>query len=204
MDGEAPGAEAQPDPALMENAAAAGDPNAPAGGLVLGEDGLPVQVEENKVEEIIPEEILKDMTNIWTVFEMQTKHSTTAHGVEIRHLRTIMRALDFDFAPEELAIVQKQIDPEGSGQIRFQNLKHVMEDKLKDKDTPEDMMAELKHLDMDKDDRIPVPEFKQYMANMGSKMTNEEIEDLMKEIDTRGDGFIYIDEMAARLCPPKK
>ena len=78
-----------------------------------------------------------------------------------------------------------------------------MEDKLKDKDTPEDMMAELRHLDRDKDERIPIPEFKQFMANMGSKMTNEEIEDLMKEVDTRGDGYIYIDEMAQRLCPAK-
>ncbi len=79
-----------------------------------------------------------------------------------------------------------------------------MEDKLKDKDTAEDMIAELKHLDRDKDERIPVPEFKQFMANMGSKMTNEEIEDLMKEVDVRNDGYIYIEEMAARLCPPKK
>ena len=79
-----------------------------------------------------------------------------------------------------------------------------MEDKLKDKDTPEDMMKELRYLDRDHDERIPVPEFKQYMANMGSKMTSEEIEELMKEVDSRGDGFIYIDEMAAQLCPPKK
>ena len=46
-------------------------------------------------------------------------------------------------------------------------MKEVMEDKLKDKDTPADMIAELRHLDRDKDDRIPVPEFKQFMANMG-------------------------------------
>ena len=71
-----------------------------------------------------------------------------------------------------------------------------MEDKLKDKDTAEDMMAELKHLDRDKDEKIPVPEFKQYMANMGSKMTNDQIEELMKEVDTHGDGYIYIEEMA--------
>ena len=32
-----------------------------------------------------------------------------------------------------------------------------MEDKLKDKDTPADMIAELKHLDQDNDGRIPVP-----------------------------------------------
>ena len=78
-----------------------------------------------------------------------------------------------------------------------------MEDKLKDKDTPADMMAELRHLDKDKDDKIPVPEFKQFMANMGMKMSSEEIEKLVAECETRGDGYIYIDEMAERLCPPK-
>ena len=82
------------------------------------------------------------------------------HSVEIKHLRTIMRALDFDLPPEELEIVRQQIDKDGSGVIKFQNLKAVMEDKLKDKDTPEDMINELKHLDRDKDDKIPVPEFK--------------------------------------------
>ena len=69
MDGEAaPENQPQPDPALMDGAGADG---APAGGLVLGEDGLPVQAEENKVEEIIPEEILKDMENIWSVFDLE-------------------------------------------------------------------------------------------------------------------------------------
>ena len=197
MDGEAAVAEnqPQPDPALMEG----GGDAAPAGGLQLGEDGLPIPVEENKEEEIIPPEVLQDMQNVWFVFDMKNQHS-----VEIKHLRTIMRALDFDLNEEELAYVRKQIDPEETGVIKYQNLKLVMEDKLKDKDTAEDMMAELRHLDTDKDDKIPVPEFKQYMADWGAKMTPEEIEDLMKEVDTRGDGFIYIDEMAARLCPPKK
>ena len=78
-----------------------------------------------------------------------------------------------------------------------------MEDKLKDKDTPADMIAQLNHLDKDKDEKIPIPEFKQYMANMGSKMTAEDIEDLIKVVDTRGDGYIYLDEMAECLCPPK-
>ena len=41
------------------------------------------------------------------------------------------------------------------------------------------------------------------MANMGSKMTPEEIEELMKEVDTAGDGYIYLEDMAERLCPPK-
>ena len=80
--------------------------DAPAGGLVIGEDGLPVQMEEVKAEEIIPEEILKDMENIWSVFDL-----TNTHSVEIKYLRTIMRAMDFDLPPNELEIVQKAIDP---------------------------------------------------------------------------------------------
>ena len=64
MDGEAP---AQPDPAVADAAGAppvegeappVGDPNAPAGGLKLGEDGLPVKEEEEKKDEVIPPEIL--------------------------------------------------------------------------------------------------------------------------------------------------
>ena len=72
MDGEGAvtgDANQQPDPALMEGGAAGAD-GAPAGGLVLGDDGLPIAPEENKAEEIIPEEILRDMENVWSVFDM--------------------------------------------------------------------------------------------------------------------------------------
>ena len=96
------------------------------------------------------------------------------------------------------------MDPQNTGFIAYHNLKLVMEDKLKDKDTVEDMIEQLKHLDKDDDGKIKVPEFKQYMQNLGTKMTLEEIEDMIKEVDTKGDGFIYLEDMAQRLCPPKK
>ena len=90
----------QPDAPQPEGDAAPADGAAPAGGLQLGEDGQPIPQEEAKVEELIPEEILRNMENVWAVFDQQKTHS-----VEIQHLRTIMRALDFDFQPEELEVV---------------------------------------------------------------------------------------------------
>ncbi len=39
---------------------------------------------------------------------------------------------------------------------------------------------------------------------MGSKMNLEQIEEFMKEADPKGDGTVDIDELATRLCPPKK
>jgi len=154
-------------------------------GIELGDDGLPIHEEK---KEVIPIEVLEDMKNVFDVFDLQK-----TDRVLIGELRTIMRALDFDLSPAELKIVRKRIDPDEEGFIRFANLKLVMEEKLKDIDTFEDLVEEFKHLDKNDDGQIPNPEFKQYMMNMGNKMTAEELEELMKEADPSGDGVIVID-----------
>ena len=158
-----------------------------------GDDGLPIK---QGAEETIPEEILADMTNVWSVFstEYQDKVPTT-------ELRVILRALDIDLEPNELARVEKQIDPDGEGIIKFANLKLVMEEKLKDVDTVDDLIAQFSKLDKNNDGEIPVPEFKQYMLNMGSKMTAEEIDEMIKEAGGDTTGTIDIQSFCERLCP---
>ena len=42
------------------------------------------------------------------------------------------------------------------------------------------------------------------MMNLGSKMTLEQVEELMAEADPKGEGAIDIEDLATRLCPPKK
>ena len=77
-----------------------------------------------------------------------------------------------------------------------------MEDKLKDDDKVEDLIEQFKHLDKDRDGFIPIPEFKQYMLNMGSKMKPEEFDEMMKMGGS--DGQINIEEFCQALCPPKQ
>ena len=95
------------------------------------------------------------------------------------------------------------IDPDNTGFMKFANLIIVMEDKLRETDTMEDLLAQLKKLDTDNDDKIPAPYFKQCMLNMGICMPSEEVDEMMKEADGKGDGFVDIIEFADRLCPPK-
>ena len=78
-----------------------------------------------------------------------------------------------------------------------------MEDKLKEVDTYEDLIEQFKMLDKDGDGMIPAPEFKQYMKNLGIKMTQEQLDELMKEADGKNDGKVDIEEISQRLCPPK-
>ena len=76
-----------------------------------------------------------------------------------------------------------------------------MEEKLKDVDTVDDLIAMFNKLDKRKNGEIPVPEFKQYMLNMGSKMTAEEIDEMIKEAGGDSSGVIDIQSFCERLCP---
>ena len=116
-----------------------------------------------------------------------------------------MRALDVDVSSEHAYNeVLKMIDPDSTGIIKFKMLTAVMEEKLKETDTKEDLLEYLKKLDLDNDGKISAPQFKQFMTNLGNRMRDEDVEELMKEADPKNEGVVDIDELADRLCPPKK
>ena len=97
-----------------------------------------------------------DMKNIFAVFDPENKDQVT-----IDELRTIMRALDVPVIDDEaLDEIKEMIDPEGTGHITFARLIVVMEEKLKETDTVEDLLEQLKKLDKDDDGKILSPEFK--------------------------------------------
>ena len=98
---------------------------------------------------------MEDMKKLWEVFANEADNN-----VSIVELRTMLRALDIDPSEDELDMVTKQIDPKENGFFDFPSLVTVMEDKLRDIDTPEELLKELKKLDRDQDGRIPNPEFK--------------------------------------------
>ena len=183
----------------MEEGATAIDPTAnPAENVKLDENGNPIL--EEQLPPNITEEVYQDMKNIWSVFDDGGKGEVT-----VDELPTIMRALDINVAAEgALQEIQSSIDPEGKGYFTFEMLTKVMNDKLKETDTIEDLLAQLKKLDRDGDGKIPSPEFKQYMKTMGSKMNDEELDELMKEADPKNEGTVDIEEFAERICPPKK
>ena len=96
------------------------------------------------------------MKNIFQVFDPENKDQVT-----LDELRTIMRALDVPVMDDDaLDEIKEMIDPEGTGHITFARLTVVMEEKLKETDTVEDLMEQLKKLDRDGDGKIPSPEFK--------------------------------------------
>ena len=80
---------------------------------------------------VISLETFIDMRNIWSVFDLDE-----TNRVSVGELRTILRALDIDPSEDELNTIRKQIDPKSLGYFTFEKLKEVMEEKLRDIDTP--------------------------------------------------------------------
>ena len=132
------------------------DPTGDPGGL--GEQRLDEfgNVMGEEIPTNISEEIMESMKNVWSVFDLEEKDQVT-----IDELPTIMRALDIHIdAPGALERVTAMIDPNNSRSMTFNRLKDVMEEELKDNDTIDQFIEQIRLLDRDGDGKIPTPEFK--------------------------------------------
>ena len=65
-----------------------------------------------------------------------------------------------------------------------------MQEKMASSDPEEDMREAFKVFDKDGDGTISATELRYVMANLGEKMTDAEIDDMLREADTDGDGKI--------------
>lgn len=66
----------------------------------------------------------------------------------------------------------------------------MMSKKIKDTDTEEEIRDAFKIFDKDGNGLISANELRQIMANLGEKLTDEELDEMMREADLNGDGQI--------------
>lgn len=78
----------------------------------------------------------------------------------------------------------------GNGEIDFEEFLQMMSKKIKDTDTEEEIRDAFKIFDKDGNGLISAHELKQIMANLGEKLTDEELDEMMREADLNGDGHI--------------
>ena len=86
----------------------------------------------------------------------------------------------------------KKIDPHGKGKFDLPALIQLIADRGKDPDTLEDLIEALKVFDSDRDGKITVQEFKLAMMNMGEKMQEHELEEVVNDSELVRDNYIYI------------
>lgn len=118
--------------------------------------------------------------------------------VHTLELGTLLRAINLNPTESELAELMKKIDPTGSGQFNLQQLENLVRTRGKDPDTLQDVIDALKVFDTDHDGKVTVEEFLYAMVNMGEKMTEEEVREIIGDTEL-DNGHIKIDEFAKMI-----
>lgn len=114
--------------------------------------------------------------------------------ITIQELSEIMRNLGNAPSEGEIQDMIREVDIDGNGNINFQEYISLMARRMRDGDLEEEMKQVFKLFDRDGNGKVGASELKSLMIGIGEKITDDEVEDMIREADKDGDGFISYEE----------
>jgi calmodulin len=116
--------------------------------------------------------------------------------ITTNELGTVMRSLAQNPSESELQDMINEVDADNSGTIDFAEFLAMMARKMKETDSEEEIRDAFKVFDRDNNGYISAAELRHVMISIGEKLTNEEVDEMIREADRGGDGRIDYQEFA--------
>jgi calmodulin len=111
-----------------------------------------------------------------------------------------MRSLAQNPTESELQDIINQFDADNNGTIDFVEFLTMMEKKLKQAETEDDEIREaFRVFDKNGDGYISAAELLHVMTNLGEKLTQDEIDEMIREADLDNDGQIDWNEFVRMM-----
>merc|ERR1712166_299998 len=115
-------------------------------------------------------------------------------SIDSKELKVAMRALGFEPKKEEIIKMIAEVDKDGSGEVDFDEFMTMMTAKMGDKDVKEDWAKAFRVFDEDETGEVSFFNLKRVAQELGENMTDEELNEMLKEIDKDGSGSINEEE----------
>ena len=88
----------------------------------------------------------------------------------------------------------------GNGTIDFPEFLTMMARKMKDTDSEEEIKEAFRVFDKDGNGFISAAELRHVMTNLGEKLTDEEVDEMIREADIDGDGQVNYEGIHCKTC----
>ncbi|KAA0049321.1 hypothetical protein IC582_012651 [Cucumis melo] len=144
--------------------------------------------------EVLSEEQIVEFKEAFCLFDKDGDGCIT-----IEELATVIRSLDQNPTEEELQDMIKEVDVDGNGTIEFAEFLNLMAKKIKETDAEEELKEAFKVFDKDQNGYISATELRHVMINLGEKLTDDEVEQMIKEADLDGDGQVNFEEFVKMM-----
>jgi centrin-1 len=137
----------------------------------------------------LTEEQVGQITQAFELFD--TDGSGT---IETQELKIAMRALGFEPKQEEIDKMVRDVDDDGSGSVDFPEFLDMMAHKILNRDPIEEINKAFKLFDDDNTGKVTFKNLKRVAKELGERLTDEELQEMIDEADRDGDGEVNNDE----------
>ncbi|VDI29092.1 calmodulin, partial [Mytilus galloprovincialis] len=149
---------------------------------------------EMKKADQLTEEQIAEFKEAFSLFDKDGDGTITT-----KELGTVMRSLGQNPTEAELQDMINEVDADGNGTIDFPEFLTMMAKKMKDSDSEDELKEAFKVFDKDGNGFISAAELRHVMTNLGEKLTDEEVDEMIREADTDGDGQVNYEEFVQMM-----
>lgn len=148
-------------------------------------------MEDNTEAVFFNNEKIKEMQECFKMFDKDKDGY-----VSITELKNILRAINHDFVEDELIELIKEVpniklNRLGSPVMNYSQFEYLIKQTLKYEDISGELTDAFMNFVKDENSSsIPVEDFIHYMKNLGDKLSDEEVEEMVKDCDPNGQGYI--------------
>ncbi|XP_035680773.1 calmodulin-A-like isoform X2 [Branchiostoma floridae] len=139
----------------------------------------------HKMSDILSEEQIAELMQVFSLFDKDGSGCITT-----KELEDVIRTLGRDLTFPEIQDMISEMDADGSGCIDFPEFLMVMARKQREQDNEKEIREAFRVFDKDGNGFITASELRVVMANLGEKLSDEEVDEMIDEADIDGDGHI--------------
>ncbi|CAO0793241.1 unnamed protein product [Mucor circinelloides] len=120
--------------------------------------------------------------------------------IDVSELGAVMRSLNMSPTESELKDMINEVDGNGNGSIEFDEFVAMLSRKRRELESQEEILETFRVFDRDGDGYISESELRNIMASLDEKLTEDELNVMLREADTDGDGQVNYEEFVKMLA----